>query len=194
MTGIMEYQRIPRSTTLDKPLQRHSYVLLGWTPQRIAFIFGEHEDGGLGELEAIGQQELHALGVVDAALELVPGVPVRDAAYQGSLRAVGRRRGPRRPVGRRRPLRRIVLGEVMVVVEGGGGGGGGVGGGGRQGARIGDEGDGVAEGAADGGGTRWQLQRSAAIGAVDQQHYDRLACSERGEEMVLCNGQRWWEE
>lgn len=170
MTGIMEYQRIPRPTTFDKPLHRPSYVLLGWMPLMIAFIFGEHEDGGLGELEPIGQQELHALGVVDAALELVPGVPVRDAAYQGSLRAVGRRRGPRRPVGRRRPLRR------------------------RQGARIGDEGDGVAEGAADGGGTRWQLQRSAAIGAVDQQHYDRLACSERGEEMVLCNGQRWGEE
>ncbi|KAL9277349.1 hypothetical protein ACSQ67_025102 [Phaseolus vulgaris] len=38
----------------------------------------------------------------------------------------------------------------------------------RDGAWVADESDSVADGAADGSGARWQLQRDAAVGAVDQ--------------------------
>lgn len=47
-----------------------------WNPVRISFILSEHEDGGFGELEAVEQQMLHALGIVDATFELVPRLSV----------------------------------------------------------------------------------------------------------------------
>lgn len=56
----------------------------------------EHDDGRFREVESIDEEISHALGVVDAALELVPGIPVRDAADHGLLPPVRRRGGPRR--------------------------------------------------------------------------------------------------
>lgn len=38
----------------------------------------------------------------------------------------------------------------------------------REGAWVSDESDSVAEGAADGSGARWKLERRAAVGAVDE--------------------------
>lgn len=75
-------------TALDKPIQSHSNVAFSWTPIRIRFFFGEHENGGLGEVEPVDEQVLHALGIVDTALELLPGVLVRNAANDGPLAAV----------------------------------------------------------------------------------------------------------
>lgn len=72
----------------------------------IDMVTGEHDDGGFRELEAIYEEIAHALGVVDAALQLVARVAVGDAADDRLLAAVRRRRGPLRGVveggGRRR--------------------------------------------------------------------------------------------
>lgn len=137
-------------TTLHKPKHRHSHILFGWAPIRIRFFFSEHKNGGLGEAELVDQQVLHTLGVVNAALELVPGALIRHGAYQSPLASVSRRR---------RPRRRVVVGRSgrrRWAVEGGGGGRR------RKSARVGDAGDGLADGAADGLSSRWQLQRRAA--------------------------------
>lgn len=45
----------------------------------------EHENRRFWKLELINQQILHALGVVDAALELVPGVLIRYPTDHGLL-------------------------------------------------------------------------------------------------------------
>lgn len=100
----------------------------------------------------------HALGVVDAALELVPGEAVRDPADHGALSAVRGR-------GRRAPRRRRRLRAPGGVRDRA-----------RRGGR-GDVGDGAADGAADAGRPVRQLQRRAAAGAVDEHHH--LACGRR---------------
>lgn len=75
----------------------------------------EHENGRFWKLKLVDEQILHALGVVDAALELVSGVLVGYPADDGLLPAVGRmrrsevvvrRRGQRRRRRRRLGVRR----------------------------------------------------------------------------------------
>lgn len=126
--------------------------MLCWDFVRVGLFFGEHDDGVVGEPEAGGEEVAHALGVVDAALELVAGEAVRDPADHGALPPVrGRgRRAPRRRRGLRAP--------------------GGIDDGARRGWR-GDVGDGAADGAADAGRAVGQLQRRAAAGAVDEHHH-----------------------
>lgn len=50
-------------------------------------------------MEAIDKEIAHALGVIDAALELVTGIAVRDTADYGLLAAMRRRRRTARGVG-----------------------------------------------------------------------------------------------
>jgi hypothetical protein len=108
----------------------------------------EHDDRVVGEVEPRHEQVAHALGVVDAPLELVPRVPVGDPAHHGALPPVHQRRG-------RAPPR----------LEGPG-----------AAARVGlprrgrDVGDGAADGAADAGRPVRELQRRAAARAIDQHH------------------------
>lgn len=107
-------------------------------------------------MELVHEKVPHALGVVDAPLELVPRVPVRYPADHRPLPPVGARRGARRrvAVGRRRRrgrVRRCWRGRAV----------------------IGDVRDGLADGAADGSGSRRELQRGAAAGAVHQHHRRR---------------------
>jgi hypothetical protein len=107
---------------------------------------GEHESGGLGEVEPISEQVLHALGVGDTTLELVPGVLVGNAADDGPLAAVEGGRGAGRGVVVRR-WGHGWCGPVRGV-------------GGRwwlEAARLGYAGDGMADGAADGLGAWRQL-------------------------------------
>lgn len=148
-------------TTLHKPIQRHSNVALSWSPVRISFFFGEHENGGLGEVEPIEEQVFHAVGVIDTTLELVPGVPVGNTADDGPLAAVDRGRGAGRGVVVRR-WSHGWCGPVRVVV------------GGRwrwwwwwwwllEAARLGYAGDGMADGAADGLGAWRELQWRVAV-------------------------------
>lgn len=47
--------------------------MLCWDFVRVSLFFGEHDDGVVGEPEAGGEEVAHALGVVDAALELEIG-------------------------------------------------------------------------------------------------------------------------
>jgi hypothetical protein len=108
----------------------------------------EHDDRIVGEVEARHKQVPHALGVVDAALELVARVAVRDPAHHGALPPVRRRRG------RAPPRRRLHGAAAGVGVRGGG-----------------DVRDGPADGAADAGRPVRQLQRGAAPRAVDQHHH-----------------------
>lgn len=119
--------------------------MLCWNFERIGLFFCEHDDGVVGEAEAGGEEVAHALGVVDAALELVSREAVGDPDDDGALPAV-RGRGRRAPGG-------------VGVGEGAGRGG------------RGDVGDGAADGAADAGRPLRQLQRRAAAGAVDQHHH-----------------------
>lgn len=72
--------------------------MLCWNFVRVCLFFGEHDDGVVGEAEAGGEEVAHALGVVDAALELVPREAVGDPADHGALPAVRGRRG-RAPCG-----------------------------------------------------------------------------------------------
>lgn len=116
---------------------------------------GEHDDGRFGKAELVDEEVPHALGVVDASLELVPGEPVRDSDDHGLLAAVW--------------VRRWAWRRVVVRGRGKRGRVGGRGGLWREGAWVSDEGDSVAEGAADGSGARWHLQRRSAVGAVHQQ-------------------------
>lgn len=116
------------------------------------FFFGEHDDGRFWKAELVDEEVLHALGVVDASLELVSREAVGDADDDGLLAAVGVGRGRRVAVGRGRRRRRVGGGRWLR----------------REGAWIADESDSAAEGAADGSRARWQLQRGAAVGAVDQ--------------------------
>lgn len=67
--------------------------MLCWNFVRVCLFFGEHDDGVVGEAEAGGEEVAHALGVVDAALELVPREAVGDPADHGALPAVRGRRG-----------------------------------------------------------------------------------------------------
>lgn len=117
----------------------------------------KHEDGRFRKLEFIYKQVTHAFRVIDAPFKLVARVPVRYPDDHGLLTPVGARRGARwnqrvrqrgvrarrRRVGRRRRLR-------------------------RDGTWVGYVSDGMAEGTADGSGARRQLQRRAAVGAIDQ--------------------------
>lgn len=128
--------------------------MLGWKFGAMGiFFFGEHNDGRFGKIELVDEKVFHALSVVDASLELVPGEPVRDAYDDGLLAAVGVRR---------RAGWCVVVGGWWRMRVGGSRGLR------RDGAWVADESDSVADGAADGSGARWQLQRDAAVGAVDQ--------------------------
>lgn len=108
----------------------------------ISLFFSEHDDGRLWEVKPIDEEIFHALGVIEAALELVSGVPVRDAADHGLLPSMRRRRRPRRRRNRSR----------------------------RQAAWIGNVGDAVADGASYRFGARRELQRGVAGRAVHQHH------------------------
>lgn len=110
-------------------------------------------------MELVDEKMTHAFGVIDAALELVARVPVRYPADHSLLPPVAARGGARQRVGRRR--RERGSGERRVG-----------GGRGRRGAAwVGDVGDGLAKGAADGSGARRELQRRLAVGAVDKHHW-----------------------
>lgn len=110
---------------------------------------GEHDDGRFWKFELVDEKVFHALGIVDASLELVARVPVRDADDHGLLAAVeARRRTGRRVEARRGTWNRVRLG--------------------WESAWVGDGSDSLAEGAADGSGAGWQLQRRSAVGAVDE--------------------------
>ena len=127
--------------------------MLGWKFGAMGiFFFREHDDGRFWKAELVDEEVLHALGVVDASLELVSREAVGDADDDGLLAAVGVGRGRRVAVGRGRRRRRVGGGRWLR----------------REGAWIADESDSAAEGAADGSRARWQLQRGAAVGAVDQ--------------------------
>lgn len=65
-------------TTLYKPIQRHPYVVLRRNFKRIRLLLCERDDGGLGEVKTVDEEILHAVGVVDATLELVPRITIRD--------------------------------------------------------------------------------------------------------------------
>lgn len=52
--------------------------MLCWDFVGVGLFFVEHDDGVVGEVEARHEQVPHALGVVDAALELMPRVPIRE--------------------------------------------------------------------------------------------------------------------
>ncbi|KAK3025084.1 hypothetical protein RJ639_044963 [Escallonia herrerae] len=97
----------------------------------------------------LSKQMPHALGVIEAALELVRGEPIRYPDDHGLLPAVRRRGRPRRRVAIRR--RRAGCGRRRRVAGGMGGGRG------RVGAWISDVGDGLAYGATDGPGGRREL-------------------------------------
>lgn len=143
-----------------KPIHGHPYVVLCWNLVRVSLFFGEHDDGVVGEVEARREEVAHALGVVDATLELVARELVGDPADHGALppvRGRGRRPPPRRLVlGRHRPRPRGSAGGVAV---------------GRWRRGGGDVGDGPADGAADAGRPVRQLQRRPAARAVDQHHH-----------------------
>lgn len=143
-------------TTLHKPIQGHSHVVFGWTFVRISLFFGKHENGGVREVELVDQQILHAFSIVNTSLELMPRVLIRDTAYQGSLPPVRRRRRP----GRRSRRSMVVMVVVVVVVAGGGGG-----------AWLSYARDGTAYDAADGFGSRRELQRRTAVGAIYEQEH-----------------------
>lgn len=87
-------------------------------------------------MESIDEEILHAIGIVNATLELVPGVPIRDPDDHRPLPAVRRRRndGLRR---RRGTMQRRGRGR-MAALRGRGDASG-----------IGDSGDGTAYGASD---------------------------------------------
>lgn len=122
-------------------------------------------------MEARREEVAHALGVVDATLELVARELVGDPADHGALppvRGRGRRPPPRRLVlGRHRPRPRGSAGGVAV---------------GRWRRGGGDVGDGPADGAADAGRPVRQLQRRPAARAVDQHHHLSAAGEEGGGE------------
>lgn len=128
--------------------------MLGWKSWAMGiFFFGEHDDGRFWKIELVDEEVAHALGVVDASLELVPREAVGDANDDGLLAAVG--------VGRRAGRRVLVGGGRRGRV---GGRRGLV----REGAWVADQSNSVAEGAADGSGARRDLQSGAAVGAVYQ--------------------------
>lgn len=127
--------------------------MLGWKFGAMGiFFFSEHDDGRFRKAKLIDEKVSHAFGVIDTSLKLVPRETVRDADDDGLLAAVR--------VGRR-ARRRVVVGRGRGRRVGGGGLG-------REGAWVSDVSDSVAEGAADGSGARWQLERGAAVGTVHQ--------------------------
>lgn len=123
---------------------------------------GEHKDAFLGEVEPIDEKILHALGVVDAPLQVVPRPLVRHPADHGPLPRVGRRgQAPRRSTARG--------GRGRAVTEAVGSGGG------ARRRERGHVGDGAADGAEDGSGVGRELEGGAAVGAVYQdQHRPHL--------------------
>lgn len=127
---------------------------------------GEHDNGVRGKLELVDKEIAHALGVVDAPLELMRRVPVRYPAYNRPLPPVRVRNRPpgRLAVGRRSRRRRL----------GSGGEERSVGRRRRQCAGIGHVGDSLADGAADGSGALRKLERVAAVGTVDQHKHGRF--------------------
>ena len=90
-----------------KPIHGHPYVVLCWNLVRVSLFFGEHDDGVVGEVEARREEVAHALGVVDATLELVPRVSIRDPTDHGLLATMGVGRRSRRRVVVRRWWRRV---------------------------------------------------------------------------------------
>lgn len=56
---------------------------------RVSFFLSEHENGIRSEFKLVDEKVTHALGVVDASLELVARETVRDTADHSSLPAVG---------------------------------------------------------------------------------------------------------
>lgn len=122
---------------------------------RVSFFFSKHENGFFREPKLIDEQVFHAFGIVNAPLELVPRVSVRYSADHGALPAVRARRLPGRSMIVRRGRRRRMGGR------------------GRGRPGVGDVGDRLADGAADGSGSRRQLQRDVAPGAVHEHHRRR---------------------
>ena len=53
------------------------------------FITCEQEYGGFWEVELSGEEELHALGVIEASFELMLGMAIRDATDESLLRSMG---------------------------------------------------------------------------------------------------------
>lgn len=106
-------------------------------------------NGGFGKLEAVNQQELHAIDIVNTTFEFVPSVLIRHATYHGPFVAMRMRWQSEWCVVVRR-------GRLLVVA-----------GGGRRrghGKRVGYESYSFAENAADGGcAARRELQRSVAV-------------------------------
>jgi hypothetical protein len=107
-------------------------------------------------VEPIDEQVLHALGIVDTALELVRGVLVGNTADDGTLAAVDGGRGAGRGV----VVRRWSHGRCDPIQV--------VGGGWRcrwwlEAAGLRYAGDGMADGAADGLGAWRELQWRVAV-------------------------------
>nr|GMC65742.1 hypothetical protein Iba_chr02dCG16940 [Ipomoea batatas]GMD84364.1 hypothetical protein Iba_scaffold360040CG0010 [Ipomoea batatas] len=112
----------------------------------------EHENGVWGELESVDQQEPHTFCIIQAPFKLVPRVPVRNSDDHRPLAAVGLTGGAGGERGRR--SRVVVVGRWR-----------------RWGGEgIGDARNGAADCAADGPGTRRELQRGAAAGTVNEHH------------------------
>lgn len=109
---------------------------------------GEHENGIWGEFELVDEKVSHALGVVDAAFELVARITVRNTTDHGPLPPMGVRQLTER------------RGDVRRLRRGGGGR--------RGGAGVGDMSDGLAESAAYRSGAGRELERRPATGAIHQ--------------------------
>lgn len=105
-------------------------------------------------MESVDEEILHAVGVVDATLELMPRIPIGDTDNHRPLPAVRRRQ---RAGGTR--VRRRRGGAVAALRWSGDASG------------IGNWGYCVAYGAADRLGPRRQLENRPAAGAVHQHHH-----------------------
>lgn len=121
-------------TTLYEPIQRHPYVVFSRDSIRIGLFFCELDDRGLGEVESVDEEILHAVGVVYATLEFVSRAPIRDPDDHRPLPAVRRWRSDGL---RRRRGTMLRWGRGMAAL------------GRRDAAGIGDFGDGTAYGASD---------------------------------------------
>mgnify|MGYP007129915815 CR=1 FL=1 len=104
------------------------------------FITCEQEYGGFWEVEFSGEEELHALGIVEASFELMLGMAIRDATDEGLLGSMGVQR--QRDQWRRNRRRRVHIVVAMLVR--------------RWRRRRSYHGDGVAEGASEGLCSRWE--------------------------------------
>ena len=115
--------------------------------ERRVTITGEHENRIGRKLEAIDEQELHALSVIDAASEFLSGVPVGYPANHGFLATVDSRGLTLGSMVVRRRRRRwmIVWSRWLWWWWW------------RDPSWVGDEGDGMADDASDGLSTLWKL-------------------------------------